>query len=118
IGLTYGYERSDIVVKTTAAQQYFEFLNFQQIGGPNALNGIKTSRIIPSYSYNTVNHPISPTAGRSVFISTEFAGSFLGGNVNTIRPTIDLKYFRKGLRPGQVIAMHAMSSLLTGYGGK
>jgi len=105
-------------VKSTASRQYFEFLNFQQIGGPNALNGIKTSRIVPSYSYNTVNHPLSPTAGRSLYISTEFAGSFLGGNVNTFRPTIDAKYFRPGLKKGHVLAFHAMTSLLTGYGGK
>jgi len=118
VGLTYGYEKSDIVVKSTASRQYFEFLNFQQIGGPNALSGIKTSRIVPSYSYNTVNHPINPTGGRSLFISTEFAGSFLGGNVNTFRPTVDVKYFKPGLRKGHVLAFHGLASLLTGYGGK
>src|SRR4029079_12015261 len=83
-----------IVVNTQASRSYFEFINFQGIGGPNSLTGIKTSHIVPSYSYNTVNHPINPTGGRSLFISTEFAGSFLGGNVNTIRPVIDAKYLR------------------------
>jgi outer membrane protein insertion porin family len=119
LGLTYGYDISDIVVKSTASQQYFEYLYFQRIGGPNALNGIRTSRVTPSYSYNTVNHPLNPTAGRSIFLSAEFAGSILGGNVNTVRPTIDLKYFRRGFaKKGQVLAFHGMSSLLTGYGGK
>jgi outer membrane protein insertion porin family len=118
LGLTYGYDISDIVVKSTAATQYFEYLYFQRIGGPNALNGIKTSRVTPSYSYNTVNHPLNPTAGRSLFLSAEFAGSFLGGNVNTVRPTIDAKYFRQGFKKGHVLAFHGMSSLLTGYGGK
>src|SRR5712691_6345693 len=118
LGITYGYDISDIVVKSTAATQYFEYLYFQRIGGPNALNGIRTSRVTPSYSYNTVNHPLNPTAGRSVFASVEFAGSLLGGNVNTVRPVIDLKYFRHGFKKGHVLAFHGMSSLLTGYGGK
>src|SRR3979490_816051 len=105
-------------VNNDTSKQYFQYLNFQQVGGPNALNGIKTSKITPSYSYNTVNHPINPTAGRSLYPSTEFAGSFLGGNVNTIRPVIDAKYFRKGLKTGHVLAFHGMASLLTGFGGK
>jgi outer membrane protein insertion porin family len=48
-----------------------------------------------------------------------FAGSILGGTVNTVRPTIDAKYFHVSpLNKRHVIAMHAMSSLLAGYGGK
>ena len=119
IGITYGYDKSDIVVNSNASKQYFEFINFQGIGGPNALQGIKTSRVVPSYSFNTVNHPINPTGGRSLFISTEFAGSFLGGNVNTIRPVIDAKYFKPSpLNKKHILAFHGMTSLLTGYGGK
>ena len=86
VGITYGFDNSNIVVNNVNSPQYFEYLNFQEIGGPNSLTGIKTSRVVPSYSYSTVNHPINPTAGRSLFVSTEFAGGFLGGNVNTIRP--------------------------------
>jgi outer membrane protein insertion porin family len=119
IGITYGYDISDINVLTTASTQYFEYLYFQQIGGPNALNGITTSKITPSLSYNTVNHPINPTGGKSLFASVEFAGSVLGGNVKTIRPTIDAKYFRPSpLNKKHILAFHAMSSLLTGYGGE
>jgi outer membrane protein insertion porin family len=119
LGLTYGFDNSNIVVNTQASRSYFEFINFQGIGGPNSLTGIKTSHIVPSYSYNTVNHPINPTGGRSLFISTEFAGSFLGGNVNTIRPVIDAKYFRPSpLKKSHILAFHVMGSLLTGYSGK
>jgi outer membrane protein insertion porin family len=119
LGLTYGYDNSNIAVASTASRQYFEYINFQGIGGPNSLQGIKTSRIVPSYSYNTVNHPITPTAGRSLFISTEFSGSFLGGNVNMIRPVIDAKYFRPSpINRSHILAFHGMASLLSGYGGK
>lgn len=120
IGLTYGYDTSDVIPdqNSTAAKQYFDYINFQGIGGPNQLEGIRTSRIVPSYSYNTVNHPINPTGGRSLFISTEFAGSFMGGNVNLIRPVVDAKYFKQVNKRGHVLAFHGMTSLMTGYGGK
>jgi outer membrane protein insertion porin family len=119
VGLTYGYDISNITVLTDAAKNYFDYLNFLQgLGGPNSLTGIKTSKIIPSYTYNTVDHPITPTRGKSFFISAEYAGGPLGGNVNMIRPTISTTYFRSGLWKGHVIGMRLMGSFLTGYGGK
>ncbi len=118
LGLTYGYNVQDIQTLTSAAKTYFDYLYFQNVGGPNALNGIRTSQIIPSYSYNTVNHPITPTAGKSLFATVNFTGSVLGGNVNTVEPTIDAKYFRGGFRKGHVIGMHFLGRFLTGYGGK
>ena len=44
-----------------------------------------------------------------MFISTAFAGSVLGGNVNTFEPTIDAKYFRGGFKRGHVIGMHMLA---------
>jgi outer membrane protein insertion porin family len=119
VGLTYGYDISNITVLTDAAKTYFDYLNFQQgISGPNSLTGIKTSKIIPSYTYNTVDHPITPTRGKSFFVSVEYAGGPLGGNVNMIRPTISTTYFHSGLWKGHVIGTRLMGSMLTGYGGK
>ncbi len=119
VGLTYGYDISNITVLTDAAKNYFDYMNFQQgISGPNSLTGIKTSKIIPSYTYNTVDHPITPTRGKSLFLSAEYSGGPLGGNVNMIRPTISTTYFRSGFMKGHVIGMRLMGSVLTGYGGK
>jgi outer membrane protein insertion porin family len=118
LGLTYGFDTSNITTLTTSSQQYFQYIDFQGIGGPNQLQGIKTSKVVPSFSYNTVNHPITPTGGKSLFISTTFSGSVLGGNVNMIEPTIDFKYFHKGLKQGHVIGVHGLGRFLTGYGGK
>src|SRR5579883_773307 len=119
LGITYGYDVSNIKVLSDAASTYFEYINFSGIAGPNSLTGIKTSAITPSYSYNTVNHPINPTGGRSLFISAQVAGSVLGGNVNTVRPTIDAKYFKPApWHRTHILAFHAMGSMLTGYGGK
>jgi outer membrane protein insertion porin family len=118
VGITYGFDISNIRTLTDAAGTYFKYIDFQGVGGPNQLDGIRTSKVTPSFTYNSVNHPITPTAGKEFFISTAFAGSVLGGNVNTFEPTFDAKYFRKGLRPGHVIGMHILARFLTGYGGK
>jgi outer membrane protein insertion porin family len=119
VGITYGYDDSNIVTTSDAANQYFTYINFEGVNGPNSLSGIKTSSITPSYSYNTVNHPLDPTGGKSIYASAQFAGSFLGGNVNTIRPSLDLKYFHPNpFHRSHILAFHFMGSLLTGYGGK
>jgi outer membrane protein insertion porin family len=119
IGVTYGFDKSNVITRTDAAQSYFQYINFSGVAGPNSLQGIRTSHIIPSYTYNTVNHPISPTQGRSVFFSVDFAGSVLGGNVNTIRPSLDIKYFKQApWHRSHILAFHVLGSLVTGYGGK
>lgn len=118
LGLSYGYNIQNIKTLTTAASTYFDYLYFQGVGGPNSLQGIKTSQIIPSYTYNTVNHPITPTAGRELFATVAFSGGPLGGNVDTVQPTLDAKYFRHGFKQGHVIGMHFLGRFLTGYSGK
>jgi outer membrane protein insertion porin family len=119
IGITYGFDISNVRTLTTAADNYFQYLDFSGVYGPNSLNGIRTSTITPSYQYNTVNHPLNPTGGHSFFISTALAGTFLGGTVNTIQPTFDTKYFHVNpLHRNHVLAFHLMGTLTTGFGGK
>lgn len=118
VGISYNFNQSNIRPISDGAQNYFEFFSFQGIDGPNQLNGIRTTSVIPNYSYNTVDHPITPSRGKSLYISTNFASSIFGGNVNMIEPTIDAKYFRSGFKKGHVIGMHFLGRFVTGYGGK
>jgi outer membrane protein insertion porin family len=119
LGLTLGYDISNIRPLTTAANQYFNYLNYENISGTNnTLTGIKTAKIAPSYTYNTVDHPITPSRGKSIFLSTSFAGKSLGGNVNMIEPTAEFKYFRHGFEKGHVIGFHVLGRYVTGYGGR
>jgi outer membrane protein insertion porin family len=118
LGLTYGYNISNVKTLTTAAANYFDYIDFEGVGGPNSLTGIRTSTITPSYTYNSINNPINPSGGRELFFSLAFSSSELGGNVNTIQPTFDAKYFRAGLKKGHVLAMHLSARILAGYGGK
>lgn len=119
LGLTYGYDISNVHTLTTAANDYFQYINFSGVAGPNSLTGIRTSSITPSYTYNTVNSPINPTQGRSLYFAFQFAGSFLGGNVNTVRPTAEIKYYKPApWHKKDVLAFHLMASSIVGYGGK
>ena len=68
VGLTYGYDVSHVQTLSTAATQYFDYINFEGVNGPNSLTGIRTSSVTPSYSYNTVNHPHQPH-GRQELVS-------------------------------------------------
>ncbi len=118
VGLTYGYNISNLKTLTDAATNYFTYIDFEGVGGPNQLTGIRTSTVTPSYTYNSINNPINPTGGRELFFSLAFSGSALGGNVNTIQPTLDAKYFHAGLKKGHVVGVHLSARFLTGYGGK
>src|ERR1700675_413933 len=115
VGLSYGYSIQNVTTLTNAATAYYTYIDFLRINGPNPLNGIKQSSIIPSYTYNSVNHPITPTAGKSISASIQFSGSVLGGNVNQILPTIDAKYFhRSPLNHKHIIGAHILGKFVTG----
>jgi outer membrane protein insertion porin family len=118
VTMTYSYSVSNIQTLTDAASTYFQFINFQGLNGPNQLSGIRSSALSPSYTYNTVDHPITPTRGKSIFASVQFAGSFLGGNVNEIAPTAEFKYFRAGFKKGHVIGTRTLGRMITGYAGR
>lgn len=119
LGISYGYSIQNVTTLTNAATSYYTYIDFLRINGPNPLDGIRQSSIIPSFTYNSVNHPITPTGGKSLSASVQFSGSFLGGNVNQILPTIDAKYFhRSPLNHKHVIGAHILGKWVTGYGGK
>src|SRR6185437_1542825 len=118
VGISYGYSIQSVSTLTPAATSYYTYLNFLNISGPNQLDGIKSSTVTPSFTYNTVNHPITPTAGKALSASVQFSGSILGGNVNQIEPVIDAKYFHKGLSAKHVVGVHFSGRFLTGFGGK
>lgn len=118
VGLSYGFTVQDVDPLTESAQQYYNYLNFLSINGPNQLDGITTSYVTPSYSYNSTDSPMMPTRGTRMSAQVQFAGSFLGGNVNMITPQVDIAHFRPGFKPRHVIGMHVLARYITGYGGK
>jgi outer membrane protein insertion porin family len=118
LGLSYGYSTTKYTCApgSTACSTYFDYINFQGLSGPNQLQGIRTSQIIPSYTYNSVDHPVTPSHGHSISISSGIAG--LGGNVNMVQPSVSTTYFHPALKKGHVVGFRLMSSFVSGYGGK
>ena len=112
MGLTYGYSVTNITAFSNASTLLFETLQFQSLAGPSALSGIRSSKIIPTFTYNTVNNPMNPTQGKSLYLGLTVEG--LGGNVRTISPVIEAKYFRPHYHGRNVIALHFTSAFATG----
>ena len=119
IGVSLGYDISSITTESAGAATYFNYIDFESANGPNALNGIKTLSITPSYTYNSKNSFLNPTAGKSIFFSVKAAASVLGANVNTIQPTFDGQYYHVSPRwHKNVLAFHFLATTITGFGGK
>lgn len=116
VGLTYSYNVTSIQTFSTASQQYFEAINFDGVGGPNSLNGIRTSALTPSFTFNTIDSPYQPHRGTSLYLAGEFAG--LGGNVNTIRPIVEYKHWIPVNKKRNSLGFRATGSFISGYAGK
>ena len=122
VGLTYSFDVSSLNVFSTISQLYFQQLNFRNISGPDALKGVITSKVIPSFTLNTINNPQHPTSGKSLFLGGDIAG--LGGTVSYVRPVVDFKQWfpMRGIRFNkeghQALGIHLSGSFITGYAGK
>jgi outer membrane protein insertion porin family len=118
VGLTYGYSITSIKALSTAATALFDVLQFQSLSGPSSLDGIHSSHITPTLTYNTVDNPVNPTHGKSLFASFTLTGGPIGGNVNTISQVVEAKYFRPNYHRRNVIAMRVEASFQTGFDDK
>lgn len=116
LGLTYGYSHTNITAFSTASTDLFEVLNFQSLAGPSALTGIDSSYLNPTLTYNTVNNPMNPTTGKSLFYSFKVEG--IGGNVKATTHVVEAKYFRPTYHKRNVLAFHFVGAFATGYGGR
>jgi outer membrane protein insertion porin family len=117
IALNYGLTRTNITAFNDASKMLFTQLQFRSIAGPSALNGIVSSTITPTITYNTVNNPMNPTGGKSYYYSLAFSGGPLGGNVKSITNVFDWKYYHPVNKHRNVLAFHASGAFITGYGG-
>src|SRR2546421_3962242 len=117
VALNYGLTRTNITAFNDASKLLFTEVQFRSIAGPSALNGIVSSTIMPSISYNTVNNPINATGGKSYYYSLAFSGGPLGGNVNSITNVFDWKYYHPVNKRRNVLGFHASCAFITGYGG-
>src|SRR5262249_23627298 len=55
--------------------------------------GMTRRMIAPAYSFDTTDHLINPHAGQKFTLGAAFTGGLLGGEVNTMRPSLEYKVF-------------------------
>ena len=114
VGLTYTLDNTTINTFSDASRNLFQTLNFRNISGPDALKGIVTSSVTPSFGFSTIDSPIRPHRGKSLFISSEVAG--LGGNVKFYRPLIAFTQW-KPLYHQNTLGIRIQGSFINGFGG-
>ncbi len=115
VGVTYSLDRSTLIPLSTASKTLFDFIAFRGISGPNAVNGIITSKIFPSFSFNTLDSGISPHHGHQLTVGFEMAG--LGGTVRSIRPLIQYKRFMPMQKGRNALGYSINGSFISGFGG-
>ena len=115
VGLTYAFDRSSVIAVSEASKILFTNLAFRGISGPNSLSGIITSKLLPSFSFNTVDSPYFPKTGTTLYLGGEVAG--LGGTVRSVRPIVQYKHFIPMQNRRNTIGFNLQASFLTGYGG-
>ncbi|HWR35839.1 MAG TPA: outer membrane protein assembly factor BamA [Clostridia bacterium] len=124
VGLTYSLDTSSVEVFTDASRGYFEALAFRGISGPDSLKGVITSKFVPTFSFSTIDNPMRPHSGHSLFLGTDISG--LGGNVQMLRPVMEYKRFMpmKGIHFAdaqtgqQTLGIRLQSTFVTGYAGR
>ena len=115
VGITYSFDNSSLIALSDASKALFTNLAFRGISGPNALSGIITSKILPSFSINTLDAAYQPHSGKQLFVGGEFAG--LGGTVKSVRPILQYKQFFPVQKHRNAIGINFQGSFLSGYGG-
>ncbi len=115
VGITYSLDRSSLIALSTASKSLFDFIAFRGISGPNAVNGIITSKIFPNFSFNTLDSGISPHKGHQFTAGMQLAG--LGGTVRSVQPIVQYKQFIPVQNRRNTIGFTANGSYISGYGG-
>jgi outer membrane protein insertion porin family len=101
LGLQYTYSTTDIedpAVNRDEDTGNDIIVTFRQ-------SGVRQSTLTPTISYSTLNSSLDPTSGKSLTLGASLSGSILGGDVNTIAPYVEFKFFRPLLAGREATAL-------------
>ena len=117
LGITYVLDNSSTTGVNPATQAYFSTVSSQNqnFATGSGFTTFNARRVLPSYTYSTVNNPYSPTRGHSFTGTFEFTGGFLGGDINFYRPSGDFRYYRPVNHGRNTIAIRAMGSFIQSF---
>ncbi len=123
VGVTYALTRSNISTFNDNTRNVFETLNFRSgIAQNNALGGIISSAVTPSFTYSSVDRAAGPHSGRDFNLAFQVAGA--GGNVKYFSPVAAFRQFypMKGLRINReghnVLGARLQFAHAQGFGGQ
>jgi outer membrane protein insertion porin family len=123
VGLTYSFQKSSITAFSPASTSLFQTLAFRSgIQGNNALEGIYSSQVSLSYTYNKIGNPYNPHEGVEYTALLQVAG--IGGNVKYFNPIFEYRHFNgmHGLKPSKegrnVLGIRFQAQYIQGLGGK
>jgi outer membrane protein insertion porin family len=114
LGVSYQLDNSHTSSIDPATQEFFSTL---ATGDQNA-SSYFARRLTTTYSFNSVNNPLTPTKGYSFVTSLETAGAFLGGNVNFYRPSFEFKAFKPVNHGRNTLAMRFTGSHVRAFANK
>ena len=118
LGITYVLDNSSTTGINPATQEYFSAVNSQNqnfISNNGTFTTYNARKVLPSYTYSTVNNPYNPTRGHSFTGTFEFSGGFLGGDINYYRPSADFRYYHPVNHGRNTIAIRAMGSFIQSF---
>ena len=78
------------------------------------------SSITPMLFRSTIDSPLTPTHGTQYSVSMKYAGTFLGGAIDLIKPQVEFTYYHPILGRGpraHVIGFHAQYQLIKAING-
>jgi outer membrane protein insertion porin family len=120
-GTTFQWDNSQTEAVNPATRDYFQNVQSQEqssfTSNTDSFGLYRTRKVVPSYTYNTVDNPYYPSRGQSIQASFEYTGGLFGGNTNFYRPTVEYRFFKPHTRRRNVIAMRVMASHIRGFGG-
>ena len=123
VGISYGLSRSTITTFNQNTLNVFQTLAYRSgVAGQNALNGIVTSIVTPSFSFSTLDRGVGPHNGKDLNIAFQVAG--IGGNTKYYAPTVAYRQFfpMKGLKVSReghnVLGYRVQFSTVGGFAGE
>jgi outer membrane protein insertion porin family len=114
LGLSYSFDRSSIEDPPVNQENNPNTFIPRIFSQPN----ITTSRVTPTFVYDTRNASIDPTQGRQVAVSLAFAG--VGGDVRTYQPTVSFTQYypvrRKRSQNPEVFGFRLVAGHVASFG--
>ena len=123
VGASYSLSRSSVQTFNDNTRTVFQSLAFRSgVQGQNALDGIITSVLTPSFSYSSLDRQVGPHSGRDFNLAVQVAGA--GGNVKYYSPVMSYRQFfpmklLKINREGHnVLGYRVQLAHVSGFGGE